>query len=395
MLIMKRKIFLILMLIIFTFFFCYKNEKKSQASTGDENNLTASIPYNITNDNIARFISGIPSNEESYKNIEAKQIWQNYALMIRTNWSRIESNRFQIMRNWAQTELADSRKDTKVLFNAFGGPDFITPYILYPNAQTNILFGLEPIGNLPEISKLTRLQLTNYLGSIKYSLRDFFKKSYFITKNMMVDLYSTKADGVLPLILIFLKKENCYIGDLNRIYIDPLGNLIEIPFTINKKKLKTPNGVKITFFTKDSTTPKIIYYFSCEVQDVLFTPKTPLYKFFAKMNNVTTFVKSASYLMHYGTFANIRKLILDKSQYIFEDDTGIPYRYFNKKEWEIKLYGIYAKPVSDFTGVEQADLKKIYKDNPKATKLPFHLGYHWWFNTDAWLYCKKIPVTNE
>ena len=43
---------------------------------------------------------------------------------------------------------------------------------------------------------------------------------------MVNDLYSNKADGVLPLILIFLKKENCYIGDICRTTVDAQGNVI-------------------------------------------------------------------------------------------------------------------------------------------------------------------------
>jgi len=42
----------------------------------------------------------------------------------------------------------------------------------------------------------------------------------------------------------------------------------------------------------------------------------------------------------------MRNLILKNSNYVLEDDTGIPYDYFDKSgKWNIKLYGQYLKPV--------------------------------------------------
>jgi hypothetical protein len=82
-------------------------------------------------------------------------------------------------------------------------------------------------------------------------------------------------------------------------------------------------------------------------------------------------------------------MILNKSRFVLEDDTGIPFRYFPAKDWDAQLYGEYIKPVSDFKGVEQFDLEAAYADAAKVKKLPFHLGYHWGTNKDSILYFKK------
>jgi hypothetical protein len=82
-------------------------------------------------------------------------------------------------------------------------------------------------------------------------------------------------------------------------------------------------------------------------------------------------------------------MILTKSQFILQDDTGIPFRYFKEKNWEIHLYGQYAKPIKDFSGVEQQDLKAAYQDKNKIKRLPFHLGYHYGSNLDAWMFIKR------
>jgi hypothetical protein len=85
---------------------------------------------------------------------------------------------------------------------------------------------------------------------------------------------------------------------------------------------------------------------------------------------------------------------LAKSQFILQDDTGIPYRCFQEKMWEITLYGEYAKPVKEFSNLEQPELKAAYQDKSKVKKLTFHLGYHWGSQHDTIMYLKR-KVGNE
>ncbi|MFM9006370.1 MAG: hypothetical protein ACKOSR_12855, partial [Flavobacteriales bacterium] len=92
-----------------------------------------------------------------------------------------------------------------------------------------------------------------------------------------------------------------------------------------------------------------------------------------------SFVKSASYLMHYGSFTQIRDMVLDKSASLVEDDTGIPFKYFKQDIWNIQLFGDYEKPVSDFSeNLFQAELNKAYQDSTfYKGPIDFSLGYHW------------------
>src|SRR5581483_1819506 len=93
-----------------------------------------------------------------------------------------------------------------------------------------------------------------------------------------------------------------------------------------------------------------------------------------------TYIKSASYLLHANFMSNMRSLILKNSIAVVEDDTGIPFKYFQEgNRFDIKLYGQYTKPVSDFPYLSlQKPLQEAFqKDSSKIGKLPFHLGYHW------------------
>jgi hypothetical protein len=88
---------------------------------------------------------------------------------------------------------------------------------------------------------------------------------------------------------------------------------------------------------------------------------------------LTTLVKSASYCLHGAKYNTIRSIIQDKTKYLLQDDTGIPYGLFNEKNWTIKLYGKYEMPVKVFEDMYQEDFKKAMEEN--ASPVDFRFGY--------------------
>ena len=340
-------------------------------------------------DEAARFISGLPCSTEPLKTLQESAEWINFSETLGKNWADLDTKRLQPMKTWADAEMAEANAATRVLFYPFGGPDFLTAFLLFPNADAYVLLGLEFVGKLPDFAKAMPQQVGNYTGNLMAALSDFFHKSYFITKNMNATLTGDKVDGVLPVICFFLEKTGHKIAGIKRSELLEKGELLEADFTVPKKRFRRPYGVRIDFMTGGSDRVRTVHYFSCDLVDDAFRKDSPLYLYLDNLRFETTFVKSASYLMHYKEFSNIRNMVLTKSRFVLEDDTGIPYRYFPAKDWEAQLYGEYIKPVSDFAGVEQKDLKEAYTDPTKVKKLPFHLGYHWGSSKDSILYFKR------
>ncbi len=343
-------------------------------------------------DEAARFISGLPCSWESLKSLQESLEWKNFSEVLDKNWAELDAKRLQPMKSWAATEMAEAAAATKILFYPFGGPDFLTAFLLFPNACVYLLLGLEFVGKLPDFTMATPQRVGNYMADLLAGLSDFFNKSYFITKNMDSILSDDKVDGVLPILCFFLERTGHKITRIVRCEFSAQGEIKEVDFTVLKKRPRRPNGIRIDFVPRGSGGIRSVYYFSCDLADAVFSKDSSLYRFLNNFAFETTFVKSASYLMHYREFSNIRNLVLAKSQFVLEDDTGIPYRYFPAKQWEAQLYGQYSNPVSDFTGVEQKDLKEAYADPAKVKKLPFHLGYHWGSSKDSILYFKKKTV---
>ncbi len=348
------------------------------------------VPIDVVHDELARFLCGLATSSPVLRPFQETAAWKNFASFMETSWAELDAKRLKPMRDWAQSEFADAIHETKVLFYPFGGPDFLTAYQLFPAAETYILLGLEFVGSLPEFEKQTSKQVDAYLENLEFSLSDFLKKSYFITHDMNESLQPSKVHGILPLLCFFVKKAEASIVEIKRLELDAQGNLLEMPYEENPKKVRRPYGVKVLFLPEGSRKVKSLYYFSCDLADSAFTRSSKLHIYLDRLGRVTTYIKSGSYLLHYKEFSNLRDMILAKSVYILEDDTGVPYRYFPPKDWEVQLYGQYIKPVKDFSGVEQPDLKAAYGDPARVKPLPFHLGYHWGSNLDSLLFIKRI-----
>lgn len=346
-------------------------------------------------DEISKVISGMPSELPILLPLQENSAWKNFKIFFNSNWEKTRTRRLEPMQTWAASELSEVRNQTRTVFYPFAGPDLLTAYLLFPDAETYILVGLEPPGNLPEPETFQHKSIEAYLADIQDIMFDYFKKSYFITRKMNEELDERKINGVLPLVCIFLKRTDNIISEIKRVEFDDSGNQIESDYTVIKGRIKRPVGFKITFFKKGSARLQTVYYISCDLSDERFSPQAKFFLYLNRFDGWTCFIKSASYLLHFKNFANIRQLLLNKSNFILQDDTGIPYKYFLQKDWEIQLYGRYAKPVKDFSGVEQPDLKAAFKDKAKVKSLPFHLGYHWGTNFDCLILFKRKTKSVE
>jgi hypothetical protein len=191
---------------------------------------------------------------------------------------------------------------------------------------------------------------------------------------MINDLHKNNVNGTVPVICVFMKRTGHTIKNIEYVGVDSIGNLVprtdSIPFSGSQ-------GVKIEYLDKGSNKTKVLYYFKTDLSDSGLKRNKGFRTYLTKMDTVVTYLKAASHLLHYGTFSTIRNIILAKSYGVLQDDSGISYKFFDKKIWNVKLYGNYRKAVKDFTGVDQPELKKAYESDSTVAELPFQVGYHW------------------
>jgi hypothetical protein len=233
----------------------------------------------------------------------------------------------------------------------------------------------EPIGDIPNLFSKDSAFTNQYLKDIEFVLRDIYSKSYFITKNMSADTkHNTKVNGMLPLILWGAVRTGHDISKVQFGNIDNAGNFNPV------RNHEKSNVVQVTLWNKKLNKQQKVSYFCCDLSnnELVSHPGNLIYMQKSVAESCNTFLKSASYLLHYGSFTTIRNLTLDKSNYLVQDDTGIPFKYFNNADWKVTLFGIYEKPVKDFIDdLYQEDLDSAYKSTINVKQLDFSLGYHW------------------
>ena len=378
-----------------------RSDKKTPATDSAPYAAALAAPLSVDRalDDRFAFIAGLATGSPSYSALEAEPAWRDFSKASDRAWAEFEASVLGPMRTWAASDLALARERTKTLFYPFGGPDLATAQALFPETHVTILLGLEPVGNVPELDRLTPDGRAAFFADMGTLALDFLTRGYFVTMDMM-DTYSRReVDGALPVIGFFLKRGGYAVAGVRQLVPAEEGGWREFPYEHLTERPHRPYGVRIDYFKPGESFLRTVCYFSCDLENRAFKADSPLHSFLAGLERPTTFVKAGSYLLHWDNFSTLRSLILDRSLYVLEDDTAIPYRFFVSGGWGIMLFGRYATPVKDFTNVEQLDLRAAYEDpETKVRPLPFRFGYRWRTQVDNLLLAErprkpyKVPV---
>jgi hypothetical protein len=123
-----------------------------------------------TADATAKFLAGMPVRDtplESYVNFPG---WTMHALDFDKAWKQLEQRQLTKIRTWAPEALGTSYQDTGPMYYMFSGPDFLYANAFFPNASTYILCGVEPVGAIPDVTKVPRPALGSALANLRKSL---------------------------------------------------------------------------------------------------------------------------------------------------------------------------------------------------------------------------------
>jgi hypothetical protein len=361
-----------------------KETKDSTNTVGNEKNsgkkdsalvieLTPEIDTSGNNyyNNISRFIAGEDIKFSSVFDDHIKTaVYKNYKNAMSNSWNTVYKNRLSSMKEWYADKIEPDVEDSLNLLYPFSGPDVLHSFTFYPYAHNYFFIALENTGSLPPIEKMKISNVSAYLYDLNQSIKDVMSISYFLTKKMMVALKRDKVDGALPVLCLFIAKTGNTILSYESLYMNGEGK-----FSNDKDSNFLTPCLKIVFKNNNSNYIQNIYYFKQDLSDGKNLNNSGVLEFVKSGGKFNTYVKAASYLMHLGNFSSVRNLILENSNTVLEDDTGIPYKYFDSKIWDKKFYGEYVAPITLFQIRNQPDLKAAFKNNKKGD-LPFNMGYH-------------------
>jgi hypothetical protein len=303
-----------------------------------------------TLDDSARFLAGL-AVKGPLEPLMQSEAWQSHAASLDEAWRKKEFHQLIPIRAWMGTYANEYYNSRDTAYYMFSGPDFLYAHAFFPNAKTYILAGLEPVGQVPDLSGVSPERLGSDLSALRTSMHTILQTHYFITKDMRAELGRSNLGGTLPILYVFLARRGCTVMDTT--YIS-----------------SPAEGVKINFQNAGRT--QTLYYFKTD----LSAGKSGFLSWCAKQGPGLSLLKAASYLMHGEGFAGVRNFLLDHSRVIIQDDSGIPLRAF-PKGWTVNCYGVYVPHAEMFGKYRQPDLAAVYAKDPPPSELGFAFGYHW------------------
>ena len=326
----------------------------------------------------ARFLAGLPPAVGSPLTAAAAEIsWQEHAKFFDTAWAELDRKQLSKVRAWDTAYIPAASAGNTPLFYMFSGPDYLYANAFFPNASTYVLCGIEPVGTMPDITKIKPGALASELHDLQESLNSVLSFSFFITKDMKTDLQNHEINGTLPVILIFIARASNTVNDVSFVGIDSDGKVqpqSAVPTVATAPRRSMIPGVKITFTQANAAAPQTLYYFDTDISDDGIKKTPGFLKYCQSLAPGDSFVKSASYLMHENYFATIRNFLLKNSLTLVQDDSGIPVSFFADNQWTMRYFGSYPGPIDLFKKYDQPDLSAIYKKSHPVA-LDFGIGY--------------------
>ncbi len=296
--------------------------------------------------------------------------WKAFCAANGAKWRAYDRSRVRPIRRWATRQLDSAARPLSTVFYPFSGPDLLNVHTFFPHADTYLMVGLEPVGALPTPAVLAQPNLFKMVQSSLWSVLNF---SFFRTISMEKDFKTAELDGTLPILLLFATRTGHRVGDAQLVHLTPEGTLADGAAAPNTRQVP---GSRL-LLTDSLGRAQTVYYFSADISDGHLATNAALITFAKSLGSVATFVKSASYLMHKSYFSKIRNVVLNQSQLLLQDDSGIAYDFFDDGRFRITHYGHYVKPIPLFAKHYQHDLFTAYRDSlhrPRA--LPFGTGYN-------------------
>jgi hypothetical protein len=335
-----------------------------------------------TPDDTARVLAGLqPSAASPLAPLTQAPAWQRHQRFFDNAFNQLEQRQLAKIHAWTETNLAAPRP---VMFYFFSGPDFLYADAFYAKATTYVMAALEPTGPVPDLTTLPRGGIGPELSSVERSLQSILSFSFFITEKMKDDLSEGEISGTLPILYVFLARTGKTVRSASLIWLDSNGAVhgMDEPPAPNVTR-----GARIIFAGPDGV-EKTLYYFSTDLSNS-GVKSSGFLKFCEPLGPGGSLLKSASYLLHSGSFSTVRSWLLKNSATIVQDDSGIPLASYDPHAWRFLPFGRYAGPIDKFPSRYQQRYEDLFE---RAQPIDFGIGYRWRTRESNLLLAVRLPL---
>lgn len=313
-----------------------------------------------TPNDVARWLAGMPAADS----VEAASPQRT---RLDQAWAELEAGRTTPMRAFAARHLAREQAQCATLFYPFSGPDVLNAVALFPGCGTYVMFGLEAIGELPRLERMSDAGRAAVLADMARAQDTMIKRNFFVTRAMRGELNTPHLKGTLPLMTSMLVRMGYEVRAVRLLQVDGTPMPSDSP--------RRPRAVGIDF-GRPGGPDQHLFYANFDASNEGLRNRPDFLNYMDGVHGgVVTLLKAASYLLHDDGFSVMRNLIRDRSVAIVQDDSGLPYASLTASGFEVELYGNYVGTIPVFRYRYQRDLANAYVQASEREPLPFAWSY--------------------
>ena len=132
---------------------------------------------------------------------------------MNTAWVKKEFHQLGPIRAWMSANASEYYNSSNTMYYMFGGPDFLYANPFFPNANTYILAGLEPVGQVPDLSRMSPEALRRRAQRAARLDVHRAARPIISSRRICAPISRAQLGGTLPILYVFLARRGCTVLD--------------------------------------------------------------------------------------------------------------------------------------------------------------------------------------
>ncbi|MBX7210932.1 MAG: hypothetical protein K1X78_21685 [Verrucomicrobiaceae bacterium] len=334
---------------------------------------------------IARLLAGLPSlsDQDANKKWRSESFWRTHASGMNKMWKEFGAKRGIKVRNWSVAELSDVAS-IPVVFQPFGGPNFVFSHLLIPNAETFVVCGKAPCLDIPKFDTIPEGVLADTIFQLRQASANILGLESEAT-SPRPGPEGQSLPGAMPMLLALAARTGHVIEAVELMPTDGGGSATvvdpsQIPLdptaeaAPSSKQAHPTSACVITMRSGDGR-QKRLFYFQQDMRDEGLPESAALLQYLNKQSRVVVVVHESAHELHQPNTMRIQRYIAKHAAALIQDPSGVPFRHFSPEAWNVQKYGSYAGAPSEYRNFDQPELIFAYSDKSSTPQaLPFGTG---------------------
>ena len=265
----------------------------------------------------------------------------------------------------------------------FGGGDLASALATFPEATEITTISLEPAGDIRPIDTLPDDRLSRELTAHRSHLERLFEKAHSRTDNL-----EKESKTELPGEILFALAALVVYGDepvsLRYFRLRPDGSVAYVTSADidaakpgpERRALFANAELRFRHAGGPEAPVQVLRHISFNLDDAHLKADPSLLAHLSTKGKVAAMTKAASHLLWNDHFSMIRGWLLEHTDWMISDSTGIPPRFAAPAGFVQDTYGTFngPAPFGLLDARDAADIKKLFASQP-ARELVFRYGY--------------------